>query len=61
MTSISLIDEHDEILKVGDSFNQSFIDREDSLGAHVLLANEPMVILDTQKVRSTALVTLRLC
>lgn len=50
---ISIIDEHDEVIKAENGFPFRFIDRADSIAAHVLLANEPMVILDTEQVRET--------
>ncbi|KAL7271318.1 hypothetical protein RUND412_005939 [Rhizina undulata] len=47
MAGISFIDDRVEAFKAEHAFNQSFVDRVDSIGAHVLLSNEPMVILDT--------------
>jgi len=49
MACISLVDENVEVVKAEHSFGQKYITRTDSIGAHVLLSNEPMVVLDTVK------------
>jgi hypothetical protein len=49
MATISLVDENLEVYKAENSFGHKYIDRADSIGAHVLLASEPMVVLDTVK------------
>jgi len=50
MASISLIDETVEIFKAEYAFNRKYVDRNESIGAHVLLSDEPMVVLDVTKV-----------
>lgn len=50
MASISLIDETVEIFKAEYGFNRKYVDRRESIGAHVLLSDEPMVLLDVTKV-----------
>ncbi|TGZ80059.1 hypothetical protein EX30DRAFT_372569 [Ascodesmis nigricans] len=49
MASISIIDEHHDIIKADYGFGIRYIDRNDSMAPHVLLANEPMVVLDTEQ------------
>ncbi|CUS07711.1 unnamed protein product [Tuber aestivum] len=49
MASISLVDETVEIFKAEHAFNRKYVDRSESIGAHVLLSNEPMVVLDLTK------------
>lgn len=49
MACISLVDEHLEVIKAEHSFSKKYINRSDSIAAHVLLSGEPMVILDTVK------------
>ena len=49
MACISLVDEHLEVVKAEHSFGRKYINRGDSIAAHVLLSSEPMVILDTVK------------
>ncbi|KAF8541161.1 hypothetical protein BDD12DRAFT_530334 [Trichophaea hybrida] len=49
MACISLVDENLELVKAEHSFGRKYITRADSIGAHVLLGNEPMVVLDTVK------------
>lgn len=51
MASISIIDEHHEVIKSEWGLGCKYIDRADSIAAHVLLANEPMIISDTSQVR----------
>lgn len=53
MAAISFIDEDCEIFKAEHAFNRKYVGRSESIGAHVLLSNEPVVILDTEKVRYT--------
>ena len=49
MACISLVDESVEVVKAEHSFGRKYLPRADSIAAHVLLANEPMVVLDTVK------------
>lgn len=49
MACISLIDESLEIVKAEHSFGRKYLSRGDSIATHVLLTNEPMVVLDTVK------------
>jgi len=49
MACISLIDESLEIIKAEHSFDRKYLSRGDSIATHVLLTNEPMVVLDTVK------------
>lgn len=50
MAAISFIDSDHEIFKAEHAFGRKYVDRSKSIGAHVLLSNEPMVILDTAEV-----------
>ncbi|KFY01331.1 hypothetical protein V490_00952 [Pseudogymnoascus sp. VKM F-3557] len=47
--SISLIDNSNEIFKAEIGYNRRMIQRSISLGAHVLLSTEVLVVLDTEK------------
>jgi hypothetical protein len=49
MAAISLVEEDVELFKAEDSFARVYVNRWHSFGAHVLLANEPMVVLDAVK------------
>lgn len=61
MAAISFIDSDREIFKAEHAFGRDYVDRSKSIGAHVLLSNEPMVILDTAKVCWTTQLTLLKC
>ncbi|KAH0545081.1 hypothetical protein FGG08_000852 [Glutinoglossum americanum] len=47
--SVSLVDNHNEILKAEHGYQTSSVSRDMSVGAHVLLSTNSMVILDTGK------------
>ncbi|KAF8442774.1 hypothetical protein BGX38DRAFT_1201184 [Terfezia claveryi] len=49
----SLIDENHEIFKVEDFIGRSDISRHLSIGAHILLSSEPIIVLDTLKPRES--------
>ncbi|KAF8432607.1 hypothetical protein BGX38DRAFT_1276656 [Terfezia claveryi] len=49
MGAFSLIDENHEIFKVEDFIGRSDISRHLSIGAHILLSSEPIIVLDTLK------------
>ncbi|RPB27657.1 hypothetical protein L211DRAFT_834515 [Terfezia boudieri ATCC MYA-4762] len=49
MGAFSLIDESHEIFKVEDFIGRSDISRHLSIGAHILLSSEPIIVLDTVK------------
>ena len=48
--SISFIDGQNELMKAGYGYQTSSMSRGVSIGAHVLLSTNAMVILDTEKV-----------
>jgi hypothetical protein len=48
--SVSLFDSCKEIMKAEMGYSMTSFPRSDSIGAHVLLSGEVMVILDTHKV-----------
>lgn len=50
MAAISFIDDRNEIFKSEQSFYKVSIPRKNSIGAHVLFSNEPMVVLNTTEV-----------
>lgn len=54
MASVSLVHDQAEIIKAGYMFGNGFIDRSTSIGAHVVLSHEPMVVLDTAQVTTLA-------
>ncbi|KAH0553420.1 hypothetical protein GP486_006510 [Trichoglossum hirsutum] len=47
--SISFVDSHNEVMKAECGYQTSIIPRDSSIGAHVLLSTDSMVILDTKK------------
>jgi hypothetical protein len=48
--SVSFVDSHNEIMKAEYGYQTPLISRGASIGAHVLLSTNSMVILDTGKV-----------
>lgn len=52
--SVSIFDQKNEVLKVENGYNRSYIDRDVSIAAHVLYSSDVMVVLDAKKVCVTA-------
>lgn len=50
MAAISFIDGERELFKAEHALGRRSVARDESIGAHVLLSGEPMVILDAAKV-----------
>ena len=48
--SISFIDSKNELMKAGYGYQTSSVSRSVSIGAHVLLSTNSMIVLDTEKV-----------
>ena len=48
--SLSVLDRKHEIMRVESGYNRAMIPRHDSLGAHVLIGKDMMIVLDTHKV-----------
>lgn len=48
--SLSFFDRKDEVMRAESGYDRAVIPRHESIGAHLLLSNEAMVLLDTHKV-----------
>ena len=53
--ALSFFDRKNEIMRAESGYNRATIPRQESIGAHILLSNEAMVILDTHKVCAPSL------
>lgn len=58
--ALSFFDRKNEVMRAECGYNRAVIPRNESIGAHVLLSNDAMVVLDTLKVCILSFVVLLL-